>query len=624
MPLEQWDQGFSNLRYVMDNTKGSTCDKAVALAIHFGAMVRDDSTLQASLCSWGASLERMNESQMDVLLRSSCGDIIERLPDFPMILGLAWLACQTGGARDFRQFRSFVHNLRVWQIRNKIGVPAEAALPAKVHQLIEMHADFVPNATSLCVFHARPEELKVFCNDLLDALRPSLMCPDGSYDYSRVQQLLNHGLVEDLQTCSKETANTMIQMTRMVEDYIHGVGGDLVASSRQRLRNLPPSQELFDVRAPSEDEAWLRLRLLFVAHTAEERARLLDSLDEASSEAFDLALSCIHMPTRVGLELLPDLFHKISYQQMLRCAHDMNAIPCERLVACIDDKYEVVDASLKRVFDAAYKRLLVEIDSETISVLNATVGPQAPARWLDVLATFLERDEQRAFDAHGDAATVVVDADATALRLLFLADVIKLLETVCSARAFLVVNFYTSEQVPCTLAREVVLDAGDSIHERRARFAHKCFEELRMHRRPKLEPFKLGKDGVPIDYETMPAHEIIMRKEANAIVQQYITPMDIVDEELEAPPEKLEFVQHDPYKTKALPQFDSIPLDQTSFNCLKEVRVLRRQRGCIESWWPYKTATGCQMALVPDPTSMTPSRTTPPIPPELLKLLFGE
>jgi len=611
MALEQWKEGFSQLHHAIDTSVGSKCEQSVAVAMKLCDIIQSNLVLRVSLDKWVRALLDMNDRQMDEVIATSCGELVDILPDFPMLLGLGWLACQNGDW-DFARFRSFVHLLRLRQITRKIGI-TNTPLPSKVHQVIEMHADFVPSVAALCVFHATPRSLKPFSKYLVDMLRP--VWDRDTHDLGRIRHIFYDGLIDDLRESSLSVRNVMLEMVRVMDDYMFDVGDDLVVSSKQRLRKLPEMDQMYDARIPSDDEMWLSLRLLFVQHTTDERDRLIHSLTENESDALKFAMSCIQMPTKMGLELLPMLFKKITLSQMLRCARAMNALPCDRLVACIDDTDDIVDGYLSTIADVAHSSLQA-LNSEMISMLNATVTVQVPGRWLDMLAKLLDDDEQRAFNNYGDGATVITGANATVHRLLFLNDLTTLLETFRSTSAILIATFYTSDEVPFTFAREVALDdtaqgavgapSDVSMHgltraEQRARFAHKCFEEIRMHKRPKPVPIKVEKNGLVVDDSTMPPLELMMRKEANAILSEYIDFDEAVvesDDAVSGVPESIEFVQLDLYGKRELSKTDMSAIDIQSSDALTKTVVMRRQHGFTETSWPYRMSTGCQMSLV--------------------------
>lgn len=545
-------------------------------------------------------------------------NVSSRLSDLPMVVGLAWFKT----TRDFPHYRTIVHRFRAWQLSNRVGIGA-LHIPQKVHRTIEIHSDFVPSAAALCVFHPLSEEsvgrLRALSIGIFETLKPviALTSVKHAERIERAERIVHERSDYLMRTSSSATVEAMVEvmpvLLNALVDQIEGVErGTLVHSIRQLGRKRSD------------------IRLIISKHTANEQAELVAQTDDPCT----LACACISHPTKANVALLPALFRRLSKPQMLHCARALNA----------SDMLAVDDAQLLAIADAAD---LSELDSAWVSVLNATVTPRTTGRWLDVLGRALTADETTHVDKHGVEAAVVRNKQGKSSgksppmaqhRLLFLDDVCKLLDTDHEDHhQILHLTFYTAQKIPIAYAREVdtsgAIGSGTKAttgssevmtsKERDAYFAHKCYDELRMHNRHVKLPARSSKpaDGLPIDVDTMSNLEVMLRHEANAMFKKYIDLDAIKDEtiEQEAIDEAIELVQ---LEDLSLPSNDINPIDPESHRVLRKLALVKRQymSKAKQRTWPYKTATGCRMRLVQWPRDS--SKPLPALDPKVEALLL--
>lgn len=553
-------------------------DRNARFAMRVGAIVADGGAYH-EFASWIVRVVDLPIEEFCCEADDVFGDVISKLVDLPMVVGLAWFQDE----ESFWRYRTIVHRFRAWQLTRRVEIDPHH-IPSKVHRMIEVNADFVPSAVALCVYYPptseRVAKMTSLSKKIVEALDPVLsMAGDDRVD--RINRIMYSDVIELMHTSSKTSADAIAQVLRTMTDLMAGADGEFVAHSVRRFQSLRRTEL-------GGDE--LGLRLLFVSHTADEQRALVAQVDDA----YTLARACIAMPNNTSVDILTCLFDRLSEEETLLCASAINAC----------DMRAIDDARLLALANASH---LSNVDSAWVSVLNATTTPHTTGRWLDALGHALTRDETAQFEKHGDGAAVVRCKDvATSAqrRLMLLVDVCKLLEGAPEGYDLsLVATFYTEGKIPVNYARKVETQPTTELSskERNAHFAHECHEQLRMCNRQVHIPSETVnlRDGLPIDEKTMSALEVALRNVANASFKEQVD-LDALESdtiEYEAVDQAIELVQHD---DTHLSINDVHPLDAESHSVLREIALMKRRfpREFKTRDWPYKAVTGCRMCLV--------------------------
>lgn len=517
------------------------------------------------------------------------GDTIAKLTDLPMILGIIWLKHGESVPERFDQYRSIVHQLCTWQLQQKMQLD-HIIVPSKVHMLLKMHSNFIPTATALCALDSVPGW---FSEQIVKTLQPTFESVVARGDrLHRLHEILHSGMLDQLQSASPSTVDAMIDAMRRMEDALEDVLEPGDASGVRRLKRLHqrlPNKLFHKDKPPVADfEQWLSLRLLFADQSKVEPTT-------ADVPLYDVARMCIAMPTNSSVKLLASIFDKLTPEEVLECARKINA---SHMLA-------IDDAVLLTLCNAA-NAPLDTLDSESLSALNATTERQTTGRWLDALGSALMRDEAR----HGDDTVLAPSSKLSPSlhRLMFHVDLCKLLEGLEEgSECIFVATFYTINNMPFNFARTI----RTTTREEHARFAHRCYEALRMsNRKIELDDLEDSESALlHIDEEAMHAFEVALRKAVNTAMSK----VEIEDEPSNHKTQSKQSPSHVIVELvdnpTAFPINNLNALDVESYYAMRvlaEVKNSSRRRD-----WPFKRVTACRMYIeiltrtLPDIPSLT-------------------